>query len=256
LPHQIFFNEARWPEIIESQRRIISMAIAQRASNFFLEDHHTINSDLRYLNLTSSELELPMKVGLSNRVCGYDLPCSFSGKDWNGRYLLFCFQDPLRTKEAKMGIAGVLAGIPFGLASNRMRLKRMGYGVVWATVLAAIEAGFGVWVTDARKFWVDPNNPLPPEDESELTKIQQETLADEIRLLKPEKVFSFGDHANNALRDLGVKVSSCQLHPSVRGNKPWQRRYQEDIFDVATNADERMTAKVNAYLKDMGIGCR
>lgn len=257
MTNKIQINQRMWSTVIESQEQIFTKNSIQKMSEHFRKGHNTPDGQHCVVDLRKSDCHLAaeLKDQLFSRVCGYDLPHSYTDEGWNGRYLAFCFQDPLRTYQANNGIGGISAGVPFALSSEKNRNGFKGYGIVWQTILATIAKGYGVWLTDARKLWINPKTPLSKESEKMLNKVQRETLNDEITRLKPYKTVAFGHHAYDALTGLGIQVSSCQLHPSVQGLAPWSNRYnnKSPMFAGTSSPDERRSVKVNAYVNEIGI---
>lgn len=147
---------------------------------------------------------------------GLDLPTWFNLKD-NGNRIMIIAQDPLRgnmwysdTDESvpeKKGdkenyvCTGALVSSPFGLHGKSWRDKKSGGGRMKQLVINLIEKGYGVYLTDCRKYFV-----YDKEESAKYSATKKEAyqaiLQKEIEFVRPSCIVAMGNQAYDYCQDL------------------------------------------------------
>lgn len=192
---------------------------------------------------------------------GLDLPTWFNLKD-NDRRVMILAQDPLRDNtwysdidkldsdtSDKIGCRedyiclGALVSSPFGLHNKSWRDKKNGGGRMKALVEILIERGYGIYLTDCRKYYVY--------DASESAKyskgkkeIYKTILHKEIDIINPRSIVALGNQAYSYYRELSGDDERLLHMPHFSGLTTGS---QKKFFEI----DEKQKVAVEELAKNM-----
>lgn len=161
------------------------------------------------------------------KLIGIDLPTLISPPNPKGRVMILG-QDPLRHEvDFPNPPFPVVVGTPWALHSAKAKegtdRRRSGIRLMWQIVKAVTEEGYSVYLTDIVKLWLpskrgDKKNPIIETKDQRF----QTVLGAEIELIKPVKIIAFGDHAQNACKNLRDNIVLRLTHPSPSANGAWK----------------------------------
>lgn len=178
---------------------------------------------------------------------GLDLPTWFNIEKDNPRIMLI-FQDPLRGKCYQECKDAVLSS-PFGLHDATHRSRANGGKMANELVRRIINNGYGVYLTDARKYFISDHQ---TSDAYSLvfTKTYTDILAKEITIVKPNLCVCFGDRANRIMYELSSEhpellITSIKL-PHLSGTARGAIKNQFKILDKIGGATADNIAEVYA----------
>lgn len=163
---------------------------------------------------------------------GVDLPTWFNiGNDPNQQRVMFIAQDPLRGNEWYGGNGSVSAedekkypnrvctdailSTPFGLHSKEWRSKGNGGGLFYRLVERLVNEGFGVYLTDCRKYFVYDHKTSDNYSKGKKEKYVN-ILRKEIELIKPTLIICVGKSA----RDLCADIKDEKIQSLFKGKLP------------------------------------
>lgn len=176
---------------------------------------------------------------------GLDLPTWFNLKD-NDKRIMLVAQDPLRDNTwysdielnqkipGKTGsredyiCLGALVASPFGLHGKSWRDKKNGGGRMALLVEKLIEHGYGVYLTDCRKYFVYDHK------ESDIYSLKKRTiykriLEKEIGIICPGCIVAMGNQAYSYCKELLDNDPRVKYVPHFSGAATWKAK---DFFEV------------------------
>ena len=178
---------------------------------------------------------------------GLDLPTWFNIEKDNPRIMLI-FQDPLRGKYYQECKDAVLSS-PFGLQDATHRSRKNGGKMANELVRHLINNGYGVYLTDARKYFIGDHQ---TSDAYSLvfTKTYTDILAKEISIVKPNLCVCFGNRANSIMYDVTTEnpellITYIKL-PHLSGTARGAIKNQFKILDKIGGATADNIAEVYA----------
>ena len=175
---------------------------------------------------------------------GLDLPTWFNIKNTDKRIMLVA-QDPLRDntwysdvdnpdvpektgcKENYICIDALVAS-PFGLHGKSWRSKKNGGGRMALLVEKLIEHGYGVYLTDCRKYFVYDHK------ESDIYSLKKKAiykriLEKEISIIRPGCIAAMGNQAYSYCKELLGNDPRVKYAPHFSGAATWKAK---DFFDI------------------------
>ncbi|MBY5974281.1 uracil-DNA glycosylase family protein [Ferrimonas balearica] len=241
----IQFNAGAWSEFVQTQSELFDFytlsAVSSRLREEFYNGHPS-GREMPVIPRRSWHSDLIERY--QSRPIGYDLPCLISKTTATRGRLLFCAQDPWRSR---FGPSEVTVGTFFGVDNPKFRHNYRGHGAVWLLVQACVEAGYEVWLTDVLKLFVGKGKLW--KDES-LIRQCLSVLDAEIEVVRPEAVLAFGRVASGTLasRVADDRLASG-IHPSYYGRKDWY--LSRDVGPYPVNAEQRRKAKAAYYWRQL-----
>lgn len=246
-----FCEGEKWTTVVrETQQPIIEFDFLKDFSQHCRNKFHEPTKEITYRCVPTSKIVACHAQRISSIRCGYDMPIAIAPDlATSVRYIALVFQDPLRGATAPNTLT---AGVPFALGDQHMRNKKR-YGFVWKLVERIVGAGFGVWVTDANKLWLNPGEAdiFSNDERQELDFLQSKVLLNELTQLRPRLTIAFGRSAQISLKKNGI-LSSEHPHPGVYGGKPLIESY--GLEKGKFGYDARLTAAWERIEKDLIIG--
>ena len=130
---------------------------------------------------------------LDKGAIGVDLPTWFNIQSSNPRIMLIA-QDPLRNQESYGECRDAVLSSPFGLHDATHRGWKRGGMMVYEVVSRLVMAGYGVYITDSRKYFV--YNPVTTNRFARLHKKEYaDILKKEIEIVRPTLCVALGRKA-------------------------------------------------------------
>ena len=130
---------------------------------------------------------------LDKGAIGVDLPTWFNIQSSNPRIMLIA-QDPLRNQESYGECRDAVLSSPFGLHDATHRGWKRGGMMVYELVSRLVMAGYGVYITDSRKYFV--YNPVTTNRFARLHKKEYaDILKKEIEIVRPTLCVALGRKA-------------------------------------------------------------
>ena len=191
---------------------------------------------------------------------GLDLPTWFNLKNTDKRIMLVA-QDPLRgntwysdvdkfpkgktgCKENYICIDALVAS-PFGLHGKSWRDKKNGGGRMALLVEKLIEHGYGVYLTDCRKYFVYDHKESA-EYSKEKKSIYKAILQKEIGIVNPQRIVAVGNEAYDYCHEL-IGDDARSLHvPHISG---LAAKKQKIFFELDENRKTTIEELVERYAK-------
>lgn len=191
---------------------------------------------------------------------GLDLPTWFNLKN-NDRRIMLVAQDPLRDntwysdvdkfpkgktgrKEDYICIDALVAS-PFGLHGKSWRDKKNGGGRMALLVEKLIEHGYGVYLTDCRKYFVYDHKESA-EYSKEKKSIYKAILQKEIGIVNPQRIVAVGNEAYDYCHELiGDDVRLLHV-PHISG---LAAKKQKIFFELDENKKTTIEELVERYAK-------
>lgn len=186
---------------------------------------------------------------------GLDFPTWFNLKD-NDRRIMIIAQDPLRGnkwysdaffKEGNYVCLDALVASPFGLHNKSWRDKKNGGGRMKALVEILIERGYGIYLTDCRKYYVY--------DASESAKyskgkkeIYKTILHKEIDIINPKSIIALGNQAYSYCRELIGDDEKLQYMPHFSGLATGSQKKFFEIDEKQKVTVEGLAEKYAEYI--------
>ena len=174
---------------------------------------------------------------------GLDLPTWFNLKD-NDKRIMLVAQDPLRSNtwysdvdkfpKGKTGrkedyiCVEALVSSPFGLHGRSWRENKRGGGRMALLVEKLIEHGYGVYLTDCRKYFV-----YDASESAEYSKgkkeIYKSILHKEIDIVKPKSIVALGNQAYSYCHEQIGDYARLLYVPHFSGAATWKAK---DFFNI------------------------
>lgn len=191
---------------------------------------------------------------------GLDLPTWFNLKNTDKRIMLVA-QDPLRgntwysdvdkfpkgktgCKEDYICIDALVAS-PFGLHGKSWRSKKNGGGRMALLVEKLIEHGYGVYLTDCRKYFVYDHKESA-EYSKKKKNIYKAILQKEIGIVNPQRIVAVGNEAYDYCHEL-IGDDARLLHvPHISG---LAAKKQKIFFELDENKKTTIEELVERYAK-------
>lgn len=193
---------------------------------------------------------------------GLDLPTWFNLKD-NDKRIMLVAQDPLRDNtwysdvdkfpKGKIGCKedyiciDALVASPFGLHGKSWRDKKNGGGRMALLVEKLIEHGYGIYLTDCRKYFVYDHRESDIYS-SKKKDIYKSILEKEIEIIKPARIVAMGNQACNYCWELLGDAHRLEYVPHFPGAATWKAK---DFFDIPENQKvsvEELAEKYAEYI--------
>ncbi len=171
---------------------------------------------------------------------GLDLPTWFNLKD-NAKRVMLIAQDPLRsnvwysdaTKGEDYICTGALVSSPFGLHGRPWRENKRGGGRMKLLVEALIEHGYGVYLTDCRKYFVYDHK-----ESDKYSKGKKEQyraiLQKEIDIITPACIVAMGNQSYAYCNELLGEDSRLKHVPHFSGAATWRAKKEFEVNDRVT----------------------
>ncbi len=179
---------------------------------------------------------------------GLDLPTWFNLND-NAKRIMLIAQDPLRGNvwysdvdifpKGKPGsredyiCTGALVSSPFGLHGRPWRENKRGGGRMALLVEALIGQGYGIYLTDCRKYFVYDHK--ESDDYSKTKKdLYRDILRKEIDIIKPACIVAMGNQAYAYCSELLGNDSRLKHVPHFSGAATWRAKKEFNVSDRVT----------------------
>lgn len=188
---------------------------------------------------------------------GLDLPTWFNLKG-NARRIMIIAQDPLRGnkwysdaffKDGNYVCTDALVATPFGLHGKSWRDKKSGGGRMKLLVGKLIEKGYGVYLTDCRKYFVydHKESDIYSSGKKDLYK---EILKKEIDIIRPECIVAMGNQAYNYSVELLGNDHRLKYLPHFSGAATWRAKQEFGIKDKVSVEElaDRYVAKILHFI--------
>ena len=197
---------------------------------------------------------------------GLDLPTWFNLKD-NDRRIMLVAQDPLRNTwysdvdkfpKGKNGhkedyiCIDALVSSPFGLHGKSWRDKKNGGGRMALLVEKLIEHGYGVYLTDCRKYFVYDHKESAAYS-SKKKNHYRSILEKEIEIIKPARIVAMGNQAYNYCRELLGDDHRLEYVPHFSGAATWKAK---DVFDMPENQKVSVEELAEKYAEHIISKCK
>lgn len=146
---------------------------------------------------------------------GIDFPILYSA-DKNDKTVVIVALDPLRSvPESDISIAA-----PFALHRFEFRNKKQ--KAVFDLIKKLVEVGYNVYVTDIYKLYMKNGNENYKFQDAE-AEIFHEMLQEELEIMKPDLIITFGKVSRIALDKINLPINRCSfIHPSGRASQYWK----------------------------------
>ena len=183
-----------------------------------------------YLDTTAVPIPIthPDFIDLTTRTekrgaIGLDLPTWFNMGDCH-HVIMLVTQDPLRSAEwygDKVSdnylCTDAVVSSPFGLQDANHRERGNGGKRMWLLVTELIGKGYGVYLTDCRKYFVYSHKESAKYTSDEKTARYKDILSKEIDIVKPQKIVALGSDARNYCNSIGIKTYPERPLPHFSG---------------------------------------
>ena len=156
---------------------------------------------------------------LGKGAIGVDLPTWFNIQSSNPRIMLIA-QDPLRSNKWYGECKDAILSSPFGLHDATHRAHAKGGKMVYELINRLVSAGNGVYLTDARKYFVYDHK---TSDRYANTRKAEyvDILRKEIEIVKPALCVCLGNRAGSIMYDVATEnpelLISCITLPHLSG---------------------------------------
>jgi hypothetical protein len=156
-----------------------------------------------------------------NRI-GLDLP-TWSNINTHKPTVMFVAQDPLRSDWYRE-CNDIVVSSPFGVQDATHRCSR--HGEVYFSIFSEIvEKGYGIYLTDTKKFYLKGDNSASYTKKQ--TQIYDEILKQEIEIVKPKIIVTFGKQAQRSIIEIDGEDRLLPLiHPSGASRGHIKKRYK------------------------------
>lgn len=167
---------------------------------------------------------------------GLDLPTWLNLKD-NDRRIMIVAQDPLRGnkwysdaffKEGDYVCTDALVASPFGLHNKSWRDKKNGGGRMKSLVEKLIQMGYGVYLTDCRKYFVYDHKESDIYS-SRKKDLYKDILKKEIEIIMPKCIAAMGNQAYNYCVELLGSDRRLKRLPHFSGAATWRAKKEFGI---------------------------
>lgn len=182
-------------------------------------------------------------------VTSLDLPTWFNLASSKLRIMLLS-QDPMPRSRWYKDCREAICSSPFGLHVKSWREKGNGGARMWGLVKKLVENNIGIYLTDIRKFYFrkpdDVKSYIPPT--SQIEQLYRSLLLQEIQIVKPDLIVTFGNQSNSALSELmgqseGILVLNL---PHFSGQA--QGKIKE-YFNIAPEHKFTVKEQIDEYVK-------
>ena len=181
---------------------------------------------------------------------GLDLPTWFNIQSENKRIMLI-FQDPLRSVKWYGECHDAVVSSPFGLQDKTHRENPRGGKMADELVKRLVTNGYGIYLTDARKFFVyDPRTSRAYSRNR--MQVYADILRQELDLVQPSICILLGNEAEWAFVKTQLTVSYLKLpHLSGTARGAIVERYPHlrEIGATAEHIAEAYAEEIIAYIK-------
>lgn len=144
---------------------------------------------------------------------GLDLPTWFH--IGSSKRIMLIAQDPLRSKRWYGECREAVVSSPFGLHDAEHRARGNGGRMVYELVCQLVANGYGVYLTDARKFFVY-DHPFSDTHAASRMNVYADILRREIAVVEPALCVCFGRQAERLVSAMGLGVEVLGL-PHLSG---------------------------------------
>ncbi len=186
---------------------------------------------------------------LNKGSIGLDLPTWFNIQSIQARIMLIA-QDPLRG-ECYQDCKDAVLSSPFGLHDSEHRQKKTGGYMVHTLVSRLVEAGYGVYLTDARKYFVYDKK-TSDKHANKRKNEYVEILKKEIEIVKPRLCVCLGNRAGSMMYDVTTEnpellITSITLpHLSGTARRSIIRRFE--IFQKMRATNENIAEQYAKHI--------
>lgn len=147
----------------------------------------------------NTKLSVDIKA-LHKGAIGVDLPTWFNIRD-NNKRIVIIGQDPLRSGKWYGECYDAVVSSPFGQHDSEHRQKGNGGKMMKLLIENLVNNGFGVYLTDANKYFVYDHETTDAFSANHL-KIYMDILQKELQLVEPALVVSLGRRAERVCRNM------------------------------------------------------
>lgn len=151
---------------------------------------------------------------MNKGAIGLDLPTWFNIKNYRPRIMLIA-QDPLRSNKWYNECHDAVISSPFGLHDATHRVKGNGGKMVYELVWRLASVGYGVYLTDAAKYFIYDHKTTDEYTETRINRYA-DILRKEIAEVNPILCVCFGHKAGRVLYDTGTLTDYVVL-PHLSG---------------------------------------
>ena len=135
-------------------------------------------------------------------IISLDFPVWFNLLN-SSKVVMIVAQDPMpRDREAYEGCDDAICSTTFGLHSITWRNKHNGGKRLWLLVLSLINKGYGVYITDSYKYYIQSRDGKYISPSEENISSYRSSLVSEITIVEPSIIVSFGNRAASLLENL------------------------------------------------------
>lgn len=226
-------------------------------------DHYYQDTCTVPIPITNSGFDDLTKRDEKRGAIGLDLPTWFNLKN-NDKRIMLIAQDPLRDNrwysdvdkfpKGKTGsredyvCTGALVSSPFGLHDRSWRENKRGGGRMKLLVEELIGCGYGVYLTDCRKYFVYDHK-----ESAEYSKAKKDRykkiLQKEIDIIKPACIVAMGNLAYAYCQDL---LGDVKHVPHFSGAATWRAKKE---FFKGENRKVSIEELARAYVKRISEFC-
>ena len=188
--------------------------------------------------------------GIGQGAIGLDLPTWFNIRPGNRRVMLV-FQDPLRDADSYGACCDAVLSSPFGLHDKTHREHPHGGKMAEELVKRLVAAGYGVYLTDARKYFVHDRKTTRAYSRTRMP-LYADILKREIDLVQPAVCLAIGRVAERALAAVVTDVPRGELpHLSGTARGAMVKRYPQlkEIGATAGHIAQVYTGEIIAYME-------
>lgn len=150
---------------------------------------------------------------LNKGAIGIDLPTWFNIHE-NNPHIMLIAQDPLRNKEWYEECHDAVVSSPFGLHDATHRNRGNGGKMVCLLVKELMNNGYGVYLTDAGKFFIYDHQTTDKFSASH-RQVYRDILRKEMKLVKPALCVCLGRKSNDLL--MGLENAKTLSLPHLSG---------------------------------------
>lgn len=148
------------------------------------------------------------KKGEGRGAIGLDFPTWFSQSD-SAPFIMIIAQDPLRNavwygdkKSENFLCNEAVVSTPFGLQDAKYRERGNGGKRIWVLVQELLQFGYGVYLTDCRKYFVYSHEESNKYTTTEKVEKYKKILQKEIEIIKPVLIVTLGHSSTDYCRML------------------------------------------------------
>lgn len=194
---------------------------------------------------------------------GLDLPTWFNLKGNDKRVMLIA-QDPLRnnwwysdadpTKGEAYICTDALLASPFGLHGRSWRENKRGGGRIKLLVEKLIVHGYGVYLTDCRKYFVYDHKESAAYT-AKKRELYKRVLEKEIEIIRPTLILAMGNEAYAYCKELLGDQAKLKYLPHFSGAATWKAKAyfgipKEQKMSVEELADTYVKAIIEGHCED------